>query len=75
MTGLSLEGLPDASLPAKGPGRAENGNIVLNEFEVRQGDRKVSWGVVTASHSQDKYGVAGVTDGNQATGWALLPRA
>jgi len=75
VTGLRLEVLPDASLPANGPGRAENGNIVLNEFEVFQGDRKATWGVVTASHSQDKYGIAGVTDGNQGTGWALLPRA
>jgi len=74
VTGLRLEVLPDASLPAKGPGRAANGNIVLNEFEVHQGGKKVSWGVVTANHSQDKYGVAGVTDGNQGTGWALLPR-
>jgi len=74
VTGMRLEVLPDGSLPEKGPGRATNGNIVLNELEVRQGDRKVSWGVVTGSHSQDKFGVAGITDGKPATGWALLPR-
>ncbi len=74
VTGLRLEVLPDKSLPANGPGRATNGNIVLNELEVHQGERKVSWGVVTGSHSQDKYGVAGLADGNPATGWALLPR-
>ena len=75
VTGLRLELLPDGSLPARGPGRAANGNIVLNEFEVHQGERKVSWGVVTGSYSQDKYGVAGLADGKPDTGWAILPRA
>jgi Protein of unknown function (DUF1553)/Protein of unknown function (DUF1549)/Planctomycete cytochrome C len=31
VTGLRLEALPDDSLPAKGPGRAGNGNFVLTE--------------------------------------------
>ena len=34
ITGLRLEVLNDPSLPAKGPGRAANGNFVLNEFSV-----------------------------------------
>ena len=34
ITAIRLEVLPDPSLPAKGPGRAPNGNFVLNEFKV-----------------------------------------
>ena len=34
VTAIRLEALPDASLPAQGPGRAPNGNFVLNEFKV-----------------------------------------
>jgi hypothetical protein len=34
ITGLRLEVLPDNRLPAKGPGRAANGNFVLNELNV-----------------------------------------
>ncbi|HAB16635.1 MAG TPA: PSD1 and planctomycete cytochrome C domain-containing protein [Verrucomicrobiota bacterium] len=33
--GLRLEALPDDSLPAKGPGRAANGNFVLTEVVAR----------------------------------------
>ena len=34
ITGIRLETLEDASLPASGPGRAGNGNFVLQEFAV-----------------------------------------
>ncbi len=34
ITGIRLEVLEDASLPSNGPGRADNGNFVLQEFEV-----------------------------------------
>jgi hypothetical protein len=34
LTGLRLETLADKTLPAGGPGRADNGNFVLNEFKV-----------------------------------------
>lgn len=34
ITGIRLEALSDASIPAKGPGRASNGNFVLSEFTV-----------------------------------------
>ncbi|MSR48187.1 MAG: hypothetical protein EXS13_14195 [Planctomycetes bacterium] len=33
ITALRLEALPDDSLPSRGPGRAGNGNFVLNEVE------------------------------------------
>ena len=34
ITGIRLEALADDRLPQKGPGRATDGNFVLNEFEV-----------------------------------------
>ena len=34
ITGFRLEVLPDASLPASGPGRVAHGNFVLSEFKV-----------------------------------------
>jgi hypothetical protein len=34
ITGLRLEVLPDPSLPGRGPGRAPNGNFILNEVRV-----------------------------------------
>lgn len=34
ISGLRLEALADAKLPAKGPGRAPNGNFVVNEVKV-----------------------------------------
>jgi len=35
ITAFRLEALPDDTLPAKGPGRAENGNAVVSEFTVK----------------------------------------
>src|SRR5688572_12664111 len=34
ITALRLEALADAALPESGPGRATNGNFVLNEMEL-----------------------------------------
>src|SRR5438067_873180 len=34
ITAIRLEALPDPSLPGKGPGRAPNGNFVLNYLKV-----------------------------------------
>ena len=74
VTALRLEVLPDDSLPAKGPGRGGNGNFVLNELTVMAGDKPLEWSTVSATHSQDKWAVAGAADGNPQTGWAILPQ-
>ena len=34
VTGIKLEAMNDGRLPAGGPGRAQNGNFVLNEFKL-----------------------------------------
>jgi hypothetical protein len=81
ITGIRLEALPDDSLPAKGPGRAPNGNFVLNEFKVaaleigKQGKpAPVVLQRAQATFSQDAWAVAGAIDNNPATGWAIAPR-
>jgi hypothetical protein len=80
ITGIRLEVLSDPSLPAKGPGRAPNGNFVLNEFRVTAGPsngqapaKPVVLHKALADFSQEGFGVAGAIDGNPQTGWAIAP--
>ena len=42
ITGVRVEVLTDDSLPHKGPGRQDNGNLHLNEFQVRAAPRMTS---------------------------------
>jgi hypothetical protein len=81
ITGIRLEVLPDDSLPAKGPGRAPNGNFVLNEFKVtaiKEGDKAAPTAVALknaiADFSQDDWAVAGAIDGKPDTGWGIAPQ-
>jgi hypothetical protein len=81
ITGIRLEALPDPSLPARGPGRAANGNFVLSELKVSvlpQGDptraRPVPLQNAKADFSQDGLGVAGAIDNNPSTGWGIAPQ-
>jgi hypothetical protein len=82
ITAIRLEVLPDDSLPAKGPGRADNGNFVLNEFRLfakplddPDGDYKpIKLTAIQALHSQDGFPVQNAVDNNVATGWATAPR-
>jgi len=83
ITAFRLEVLPDASLPAGGPGRAGNGNFVLSEFSVRAAPlaeasrlMPVALQNAVADFSQESYGgwpVAAALDGNPATGWQIHP--
>ena len=77
ITGLLLEVLPDASLPEFGPGRAKNGNFVLNSIALKAAAKGKPEAVVGlkeawASFSQDKYPVAAAIGAEEdAKGWAL----
>lgn len=70
---LRLELLPDGSLPAGGPGRAGNGNLVLQSIEVESGGQKIEWATATATHSQVQHSPEFVITGNRV-GWAILPQ-
>jgi hypothetical protein len=82
ITAIRLEVLPDPSLPAMGPGRAPNGNFVLNEFKVTSmpdGDATAKPKPIVlqnpqAIFSQDQFPIKNAIDNNPATGWATSPR-
>ncbi len=73
-TALRLEVLPDNTLPAKGPGRAENGNFVLSEIALKQGGKALAWSATSATHEQKDYPVSAAADNQGRTGWAILPQ-
>ncbi len=68
---VRLRVLTDESLPKGGPGRAENGNFVLTdfEFEVDGDEQGFSW--ARADHQQTGYPVAAAIDSDIKTGWAI----
>jgi hypothetical protein len=79
ITGFRLEALADERLPANGPGSAPNGNFVLTEFKVlidRPGGKPEAVKLVrsVADHAQNGHAVATAIDGNNNTGWAVLPK-
>ncbi len=81
ITGLRLEALADENLPAGGPGRAQNGNFVINEIIAERFDpatpdqfKKLSFLSPTADFSQEGWAVAGLVDGNEGSGWAVSPQ-
>jgi hypothetical protein len=83
ITAIRLEVLTDDSLPAKGPGRAGDGNFVLNEFKLTvapANDPKAAKPVVfqraIADFSQGNFEVPKAIDGNAGpnSGWAVSPQ-
>ncbi len=73
LSGLKIEALPDDSFVNKGPGRADNGNFVLNEIEVTAGDKKINLDALFADFEQQGWAVGGATDGKLDSGWAVMP--
>jgi hypothetical protein len=82
ITAIRLEVLPDAKLPAKGPGRAPNGNFVLAEFRLGlvgpDGDaakaKPLAFGKAIADFAQQDFPVGNAIDNNPGTGWAVAPQ-
>ncbi len=69
VVGVRIEALPDDSLPAKGPGRAPNGNFVLSEVVARVAKeggepRKLAWSSALATFEQTI-----LADGNPYHAW------
>jgi hypothetical protein len=80
LTAVRIEALPDPSLPAGGPGRAPNGNFVLSELQLSIGPPEnpapassVPLRNAMADFSQEGWSVAAAIDGNEGTGWAIMP--
>jgi len=79
-TGMRLEVLPDNSLGAKGPGRAQNGNFVLQELKLSvpsaaagAPEKTVAMTRPEASFSQAGYPIDHAIDNNPGSGWAVAP--
>ena len=82
ITALRLEVLADPTLPVKGPGRADNGNFVLNEFRLTYkaldkpdaNAAAIKLKATSQIFAQDTFPAANAVDGNPVTGWATAPR-
>jgi hypothetical protein len=81
ITAVRLEVLTDDSLPHRGPGRQDNGNLHLNEMRIAAGPsdpaRGPSKGVrissAQADFDQEGWGVAKAIDGQPGTAWGIYP--
>ncbi|MFN0017374.1 MAG: PSD1 and planctomycete cytochrome C domain-containing protein [Pirellulaceae bacterium] len=81
ITAVRLEVLPSDKLPAKGPGRANNGNFVLSTFGVEAkpaadgavAGTKVTFAKAIADFSQGQCDVQQAINDNPADFWAVVP--
>lgn len=80
ITGIRLEALADPSLPAMGPGRAENGNVVVGEIQLSAAAKAtpdqaapVVLQNAQADFAQQGFPPPNAIDGNHDTGWAIHP--
>ena len=80
ITALRLDTLADDALPKRGPGRQDNGNFHLSEFEVQRlepgatAPKKLKIVRATADWDQEGWGVARAIDGNPTTAWGIYPK-
>jgi tetratricopeptide (TPR) repeat protein len=80
--GLRLEALADPRLPNGGPGWTPNdGNFVLSELTLEAAPvegtgrpRAIALRDASADFSQNDYAVRGAIDGDDGTGWAIMPQ-
>ncbi|MBI3864797.1 MAG: PSD1 domain-containing protein [Planctomycetia bacterium] len=81
-TGLRLEVLADDSLPMKGPGRQDNGNLHLNEIQASitpkgttdaSAARPIKLVNPKADFNQAGWTIEMALDGNPATAWGIYP--
>jgi hypothetical protein len=80
LTGLRIELLAHESLPMKGPGRQQNGNLHLNEIAAwvatdKHPDigRRLTLQNPLADFDQEGWGVAKALDGNPNSAWGIFP--
>ncbi|MDZ4859506.1 MAG: PSD1 and planctomycete cytochrome C domain-containing protein [Candidatus Hydrogenedentes bacterium] len=79
ITAIRLDVITLDSLPMKGPGRNDNGNFHLSEFEARVFDpgaaesRALTFLRATADFNQDGWGIERAIDGKPDTAWGIHP--
>ena len=79
LTALRLNVLAHDSLPMRGPGRNDNGNLHLSEIELRifeagtAESRPVKFLRATADFNQTGWGIERALDGDIKTAWGIHP--
>jgi hypothetical protein len=79
LTGVRLEVLPDDSLTDKGPGRSNNGNLVLTDVKCSvqstdSGSVPVRIRSATSDFAQKDFVASKAIDGDPKSGWAIHPQ-
>ncbi len=80
LTALRLEVLTDPQLPQNGPGRQDNGNFHLSEFEAGLHNASLpgvevplEFQSAAADFDQDGWTASHAIDGDPATAWGIYP--
>ncbi|HYE21797.1 MAG TPA: PSD1 and planctomycete cytochrome C domain-containing protein [Tepidisphaeraceae bacterium] len=75
-TAVRFDVFPDPKLNGKGPGRSDNGNIVLTEVKVFVGDAKLPAKLkyASADFAQKDFPASNAIDGQGTSGWAIDPQ-
>ncbi len=73
ITAVRVEVLTDPSLPHQGPGRQDNGNFALSEFQLMVADKTVLLQNSTADFNQQDWAVEKSIDKNPSTAWSIYP--
>ncbi len=79
VSAVRLDLFPDASLPAQGPGRCQNGNLHLSEVALTvfepgaKAGRNVPIVRATADFDQEGWSVDRAIDGDPKTAWGIHP--
>ncbi len=80
LTAIRLDVLADESLPMKGPGRQDNGNLHLTEFEAfvfdPEAEKPTRLKIRKAIADWDQAGwtIAHAIDGDLKTAWGIFPK-
>jgi hypothetical protein len=75
VTAIRFEMLPQDSLAAHGPGRSENGNVVMTGVKLRLSDGKeVRFKSASADFSQEGFPVSRVIGQGDGAGWGIFPQ-
>jgi hypothetical protein len=80
ITSVRLEVLADALLPKRGPGRQDNGNLHLSEFQLlvfepdAAAAREVKIASASADFDQSGWTIDHALDRNEKTAWGIHPK-
>jgi hypothetical protein len=74
VTAVRLELLPDDSLPHRGPGRQDNGNLHLSEFTLTADGKPLPLRNPSSDYDQPGWTAAHSIDDNPKTAWGIYPQ-